>query len=80
MRLCMARGAKAIFHIWSEVAEVIPPSPMRGGHQGGEIRYSTAIVEYENGQVTEVMANDVVFLDTERVMEQLQEEESDEQN
>ena len=69
MRLCRARGVESIFHKWSEVAEVIPPSPMVGGHRGGEIRYATAIVEFiHNGQVTEVMANDVVFSDTAEVV------------
>ena len=69
MRLCRARGIESIFHKWSEVAEVIPPSPMVGGHRGGEIRYATAIVEFiHNGQVTEVMANDVVFSDTAEVV------------
>lgn len=72
MRMCRAKGTRAIFHRWSEVAEVIPPSPMRGGHGGGQIKYTTAVVEFENGQVTEVMANDVVFFDTEKVMNELE--------
>lgn len=72
MRLCRARGTESIFHKWAEVSQVIPPSPMVGGHPGGEIRYATAIVEYiHNGQVTEVMANDVVFSDTAKVAKKL---------
>ena len=74
MRLCRAKGGRAIFHQWGERADIIPPSPMVGGHGGGVLKYSTAIVEYENGQTTEVMANDVVFQDTEQVMRRLQEE------
>ena len=67
MRLCRAKGVDAIFHKWAEVSEVIPPSPMVGGHSGGVIRYATAIVEFiHNGQVIEVMANDVIFCDTEK--------------
>lgn len=74
MRLCRARGVDAIFHKWSEVAQVIPPAIARGGHHGGEIRYATAIVEFcHNGQITEVMANDVVFKDTTDVMKRLEE-------
>lgn len=75
MRLCRAKGIKAIFHRWSETSYVIPPSPMIGGHNGGTIQYATAIVEYKNGQITEVVANDVVFFDTKEVMEKLQEVE-----
>lgn len=75
MRLCRAKGTKAIFHKWSEVSQVIPPSPMVGGHGGGEIRYATAIVEYlHNGQVTEVMANNVVFTDTAEVVKEMEEQ------
>ena len=67
MRLCRAKGVDAIFHKWAEVSEVIPPSPMVGGHSGGVIRYATDIVEFiHNGQVIEVMANDVIFCDTEK--------------
>jgi hypothetical protein len=72
MRLCWAKGNKAIFHKWGEVAQVIPPAIAKGGHSGGEIRYATAIVEYENGQVTEVMASDVVFRDTAETMKKLE--------
>lgn len=72
MRLCRAKGVDAIFHKWAEVSEIIPPSPAVGGHPGGEIRYATAIVEFiHNGQVTEVMANDIVFCDTEKYAKRL---------
>lgn len=67
MRLCRAKGIDAVFHKWAEVSEVIPPSPMVGGHLGDEIRYTTAIVEFiHNGQVTEVMPSDIIFCDTEK--------------
>ena len=40
---------------------------MVGGRSGGEIRYTTSIVEFiHNGQVTEVMPNDIIFCDTEK--------------
>lgn len=35
MRLCQAKGVKAIFHKWAEVSEIIPPSPMTGGQFRG---------------------------------------------
>ncbi len=72
MRLCQAKGVKAIFHKWSGVSEIIQPSPMVGGHSGGVIRYATAIVEFiHNGQVTEVMPSDIIFYDSETVAKEL---------
>lgn len=72
MRLCQAKGVKAIFHKWSEVSEIIPPSPMVGGRSGGVIQYTTAIVEFiHNGQVTEVMPSDIIFYDSETVVKEL---------
>ncbi len=72
MRLCRAKGVDAIFHKWAEVSEIIPPLPAAGGHPGGEIRYATAIVEFiHNGQVTQVMANDVVFCYTKKYAKRL---------
>ena len=76
MRLCRARGSTAIFHRFSEMSQVIPPAIMIGGHPGGEIRYPIAVVEFEDGQVTEVMANDVLFTDTLEVMRELEEAEN----
>ncbi len=68
MRLCQAKGVEAIFHKWSENSEIIPPSPMIGGHSGGVIRYAVAIVEFiHNGQVTEVAPSDIIFHDSEKV-------------
>jgi len=72
MRLCKVKGVNAIFHKWGEMSEVIPPSPMVGGHRGGEIKHFDAIVEFENGQVSTVYPSDIIFLDTEQVMRELQ--------
>lgn len=76
MRLCMANGKKAIFHRWDQVSELVAPSPMRGGHSGGIIRYSVGIVEYEDGSVASVPEKCVVFLDTDKLMEKLDREHS----
>lgn len=67
MRLCKVKGIDALFHKWSEVSKIIPPSPMVGGHSGGTIRYTTAIVEFiHNGQITAVMPSDIIFCDTKK--------------
>jgi len=54
---------KALFHRWSEFANVVEPSPMIGGHPGGQIKYTLGIVEYEDGQVEQVHPREIIFLD-----------------
>ena len=57
--------AKAWFHRWTERNEFIPPSPMIGGHSGGMLKYTFALVEFEDGHVGEVAPERVKFTDTE---------------
>ena len=64
LRPCTVDGVKALFHRWEDYAAVLEPSPMVGGHPGGQIRETYAIVELENGQVKEVKPSKVVFSDT----------------
>ena len=64
LRPCTVDGEKALFHRWEEYAMVLEPSPMVGGHPGGQVRQTYAIVELENGQVKEVKPSKVVFSDT----------------
>lgn len=56
---------KAWFHRWTERNEIIPPSPMIGGHSGGVSKYMLALVEFEDGHVCEVVPERVKFTDTE---------------
>ena len=69
MRLCTAKGRTAMFHCWEQVSKVIPPSPMRDGHQGGTLRYTVGIVEYEDGRVEGVIPKKIVFQDTQKLMQ-----------
>lgn len=62
-RPCYVDGVKAIFHRFSERSEIIAPSPMKGGHGGGVLKWTVAIVEYENGVVSEVEVTKVRFAD-----------------
>jgi len=64
LRPCTVNGEKALFHRWADYAAVLEPSPMRGGHPGGQMRQTYAIVEMEDGQVKEVLPSKVVFSDT----------------
>lgn len=63
VRPCIVNECKALFHRWSEHADVIGPSLLKGGHNGGEVRYTVAIVEFEDGSVAEVWPRDIRFLD-----------------
>ena len=74
MRLCMVNERKAMFHCWQPVSEVLSPSPMRGGHQGGTLRYTVGIIEYENGEVEEVAPKNIVFLDSQKLMQRTEKE------
>ena len=69
-RPCIVKGRKALFHGWSNKAEVIPPSPMVGGHPGGQLSQTVALVEYEDGSVHEAYPSEVRFLDTAAQMEE----------
>lgn len=55
---------KAIFHRWTEERQLVDASPMIGGHPGGEIAMTLAIVEYMNGRVDKVPPTRIRFLDT----------------
>jgi len=68
LRPCMVDGEKALFHRWEDYATVIEPSPMVGGHPGGQLRKTFAIVEMESGQVMEVKPTKVKFEDTSEYM------------
>lgn len=53
----------ALFHAWAHEAEVIAQSLMRGGHPGGQLSHTFALVEFEDGTVKMVNPERVKFLD-----------------
>lgn len=64
LRPCLVNGkVKALFHTWEQHSEVIAPSVMVGGHNGGEIKVLFGIVEDEKGQVARVNPTSIRFLD-----------------
>lgn len=60
-RPCIIDGEKAMFHRWEDKSWIVPPSPMVGGHPGGVVRGTYAIVEMEDGTVREVEPLKVQF-------------------
>ncbi len=65
MRTCEVKGRKAIFHKWQDKAWVVAPSPMIGGAPGGQMMITLAIIEYEDGVVTECYPHEIRFTDKE---------------
>ena len=59
----IAPAKAALFHKFVEESRVIDPSPMIGGHNGGVIRYTLAIVEYDDGTVAMVEPTRIKFVD-----------------
>lgn len=55
---------KALFHRWVEERQLVDASAMIGGHPGGEIATTLAIVEYMDGRVDRVPPESIRFLDT----------------
>ena len=64
VRPCTIGGIKAFWHRWVNVRQIVPPSPLRGGHSGGVISDTFALVEYETGLVRMVKPEKVHFLDS----------------
>ena len=62
-RPCLVKGQHALFHRWEDNSETYAPSLMVGGHGGGVVKYTCAIVEYEDGHVERVKPEDVTFVD-----------------
>lgn len=54
---------KALFHCWNHRSELYGASPMIGGHPGGQVSGTFAIVEYEDGTVHEVEPQNIRFVD-----------------
>lgn len=63
VRPCLVGNRKALFHTWEQFANVIAPAAMIGGHPGGQVAQVFAIVEYEDGTVSQEHASSIRFLD-----------------
>lgn len=63
-RPCIVDGKKALFHRWTDFANVVGESPLRGGHSAGQIHRVYGIVEFEDGTVKEVEPYTIKFTDS----------------
>lgn len=57
------KNKPALFHKWVEETYIVPPSPMVGGHKGGEIKETRALIELENGHMMKAKASEIKFVD-----------------
>lgn len=62
-RKCIFKKEVYTFHGFYQESNVIPPSPLVGGHSGGVIAYPVAIIEDEKGNVMEVEATSIQFVE-----------------
>lgn len=68
LRPCMVKvdkdtEVKGLFHYLEQLSEVVYPSPLKGGHPGGQISRAFAVVEYEDGRMGRVEVDKIRFLD-----------------
>lgn len=61
-RKCIFRKKAYTFHGFYQRSDVIPPSPLVGGHSGGVIAYPVAIIEGKKGELMEVGATYIQFV------------------
>ena len=74
-RDCLVRLSKemepvhAVFHLWSQEVWVIPPSPMIGGHHGGQMSGIYALVELDDGTCAMVPPSEIKFINEEETID-----------
>lgn len=65
LRPCIVKDKAALFHCWSDKSDIVAPSLMAGGHNGGVMRYTVGIIEYiDGGAVHECYPSEIRFTDT----------------
>ena len=62
-RPCYFKGRRAMFHRWTEYKNVVPPSPLAGGHCGGNISVLYGLIETEDGKCKLVLPENIQFAD-----------------
>lgn len=65
LRPCIVGQQRALFHCWEQRSEVVPPSPMVGGHSGGAVSQILGIIEREDGTIHKAYPEEIRFIDWE---------------
>lgn len=65
LRPCIVSQQRALFHCWEQRREVVPPSPMVGGHSGGAVSQILGIIEREDGTIHKAYPEEIRFIDGE---------------
>lgn len=68
-RQCVVNDKRALFHSWYEIYDVVKPSPMVGGHPGGQISYIVGLVEFEDGHVELLEPRMIRFIDGNQIFD-----------
>ncbi len=63
LRTCIIGKRKALFHKWSDKSQIVGPEMAAGGHNGGALKLTVGIIEYEDGVVTECYPHEIKFTD-----------------
>ena len=76
LRPCKVGEELYLFHGFTQISQIVPPSLMRGRHGGGVVPGAYAILERRDGTVGLAEAQRVHFLDTPEEFTKYEEEET----
>ena len=76
LRPCKVGEEFYLFHGFTQISQIVPPSLMRGGHGGGVVSGAYAVLERRDGTVGLAEAQRVQFLDTAKEFAKYEEEET----
>lgn len=65
LRTCRYNDENYLFHCFEQRSYVVPPSPMIGGHPGGQVSMLFALIEDGKGNIFRVDPTAILFTDNE---------------
>lgn len=69
MRKCIFKDEVAIFHGIYQISQVIPPSMLNGGHNGGVVSEPMAVIETIDGNLLTVYLRNVKMIGSEKFID-----------
>ena len=76
LRPCKVGEELYLFHGFTQISQIVPPSLMRGGHGGGVVAGAYAVLERRDGAVGLAEGQRVQFLETAEEFANYEEEET----